>query len=363
MATIRLRRRIGAGAGPAPPSSPATAGELRYSSDFYTPGPGPLLPGHELVVDDGARNHYLVSASRQVELVGNQAIGGIKTFAGTAVAAYGGVANMTFVDGVAGEVLTKGAGAAITWAPTTPFTGVTVDASLIGNGLGAPLGISPTVWGIGLTLAGFTASVDFATEAEVEAGISASFAVTPLSLLGALGLPVGDLITTAQTVVPAINEVVGLIAAAGGGLTFAGSYDVAGDFVTAMGPGADGPLPVPGPANDHWFVICTTAGLGTGNAPAEDLLPNDWLISGQSPGAPGTYVWYPLKVGVSAILADTVGVVPPVGGQNTVQAALEFLNTTKLATVAIVTAPEQQLTGDGTPLDPLDIILVDGGTF
>jgi hypothetical protein len=111
------------------------------------------------------------------------------------------------------------------------------------------------------------------------------------------------------------------------GLVYVGAYNVATNFVTWTPSSGlvNGPLP---PANAAgigvgWYVICTTAGTGTGNAPAVAMNVGDQLISG---GPTGGTAWSFLPVGRAVATADLVAMNPAVSGWTNVQLAIEGLN-------------------------------------
>lgn len=363
MPTIRLRRNTGATAVAPPLPSTGTSGEPRFALNGFTGMPAfdPTTPC-ELIIDDGSANRDLVSARRQVQLAGPQTITGVKTVTGAGAINYTTAANMTFGDGTNGQVLTKGAGNAVNWSPVTPFTGVESDATLRGTGVpgaSSPLGIDPAIWGIGLTITADVVNIDRALANDVAIGTNNITFLTPQNLLGALGVPVGQLKTNEQTVVPAINELFDALAGATHGLVFTGSYNADTDEVNPAGPGASGPLPTANADREGWFVIVEIAGMGINNAPRVQLDVGDWIICAETPGTPGAFEWFPLHVSPPSIIARIVTVSPQVGGADNVQDALEYLDSQKLEAVLVDTV---SIVGDGATV-PLRVEIVDGGTF
>lgn len=380
MATIQLRRNTGAIAVPAPAAG--ADGEPFWAKAGFTNLPG-HAGGNDVGVWDGTALVPLISPLRQVEVVGDQAILGTKTITGAGILALGGVANLTLGDGTAGDILTKGAGGLMTWstpaAGTTYVWGVGLDettpgtidlepatAAAIG---GVSVAARGAAQGLALTAAGALSLVQatdalmggvvLALNADMDiAAPGATAGVTPANVRALIGAPVSTLATAAKTVVPAINELAALVT---GHLQFAGSYDVVADEVDPVGAGPNGPLPAASAAFNGKFVICTTAGTGTGNAAGlGNLAVEDWIICGEVPTAPGTYALHKLSVGSTAVTAENVAITAIAGITATdVQGALEELQASKLEAVEVLPS----ITGDGTTADPLDVAIVDGGAF
>lgn len=134
MAVIQLRRNV-AGAPAALPAAGAE-GEPFWAKAGFTALPA-HAGGNDLALWDGAAVVPLVSPMRQVELIGAQTITGVKSIVGAGVIAFEGAANITFADGAPGDVLTKGAGDALTWAPIAAVTDLWVDTA--GDTMTGPL--------------------------------------------------------------------------------------------------------------------------------------------------------------------------------------------------------------------------------
>lgn len=350
MAVIQLKRRV-TGAAIAAPAS-VNEGELFFTVPGFTGG-GP----NALWIDNGTALIKLVDNTRQVELVGAQTITGVKTFST--------IANLAISDGTSGQILQKGAGAALVWgsapAATVTTDGVTID----GNGsVGTPLKLDTAIFSTGLTWAPNTVRVNqasqtlfgggmVATDAEIDAGTLDTDIITPRGLRRVTGAANSTLITDMKTIVPAINELQQEITALAGILILAGAYDAALDEVTASAAGLDqgainGPLPVASAANQGWYMIVYVAGMGTGNAPAVALEPKDWLVS-------DGLTWVHIPSGMGNITAGEVVMLPTVNGWTTVQQAVEGIWNTGVTTDA-------SLTGNGHATD-LSVAIVDGGSF
>lgn len=352
---IQIKRKTTEG----PPDTLAP-GELAYRQT-----------GQILYIGDGTSAvQDLVSADRQVELEGDQAITGAKTI---------DVANLKLTGGAPDNLLTTDGDGnlAFVTAPT-------------GGGLTTP-----------------------ATGAEMDAGTRNDVFATPRNTRSLIGAAVTTLGTTAKTIVPAINEVKAAVDLLGTGQVFVGTLQAnAGTIVWTTASGVSGGLPAASAGNKGWYLIADAAGsTPPSGAPAGAYEVGDWLMSD------GT-AWTRIALGgVSTVTASAVTVSPVVAGADDVQEALGALQTTKvalagdtmtgpllvptptfpghaankqyvddqtasgLASVAVV-GPE--LTGDGlvaTPLkftgittsvafsgtgllaSPLTLLVVDGGTY
>jgi hypothetical protein len=130
------------------------------------------------------------------------------------------------------------------------------------------------------------------------------------------------------------------------GLIYCGAYDVANDqgtFTAASGI-PNGPLP---PANQSppvtrgEYVVCTSAGIGRGNAPAVPIAVGDQLISGGPGSGP---IWQLLPVGGAAATADAVALNPPIPPWTNVQEAIEGLNTNTGGALRVVVVNPNEIT-------------------
>jgi hypothetical protein len=134
----------------------------------------------------------------------------------------------------------------------------------------------------------------------------------------------GDLLNAnADTLDTEITQIRGEIQRLTGILLFIGSYDAAADHAYFTNPSGllDGPLPPASAANFNTYLIVTTPGMGTGNAPPEQLVQGDWLVS-------DGIEWEVIPLGIppgGEVAAANVTVTPAVLGANDVQAVLEEL--------------------------------------
>jgi hypothetical protein len=349
-AVIQIKRKI-TGTAAAPPAS-ANDGELFFAVPGFTGG-GP----NSLWIDNGTALIKLVDNTRQVELAGAQTITGVKTFST--------VANLAISDGTSGQILQKGAGAALVWgsapAATVTTDGVTID----GNGsVGTPIKLDTAIFGTGMTWSPNKVNVNQATQtvfgggmvatsAEVDAGVLDTDFVTPLGLRFIIGAATTALITDQKTVIPAINEVQRELVALAGILILAGAYDAAMDEVTPSAAGEEaglvlGPLPAASPDNSGWYMIIYVAGMGTGNAPAVALEPKDWLVS-------DGLAWVHIPSAMGNITAGEVILLPNVNGWTNVQQAIEGAWNSGVI-------HDTSLAGNGNAT-PLAVAIVDGGAF
>jgi hypothetical protein len=295
-----------------------------------TAGVGVAGPDSLYVGDGGAGSagvHLLVGATRQVELAGTQTISGDKTIA---------IANLHVTGGVNGDVISTNGSGTLSFVAQPPAS-VVANAPLSGNGLTAtPLGVT------------------LATAIQVTTGTDHVNPITSLRLREQMGEDRLELDTTAKHVVPAINELYGLVTELHSFLEFVGTYNAATNVVTPNQPGhaiGTGPLPAAGPSNHGWVVIVTTAGTGTGNAPHVPIDVGDWLISSGSE-------WVLLDMNFHSVTASMVGVtaIPGLDASN-VQAALAEL--LELGTVGVLVDGES-ITGTGKTGSPLVAVLDDG---
>jgi len=308
---LQIRRRIGGAAG-----APSTleAGQLAYNDD-----------GDELWIGDGTNVNTLISADRQGEIEGAQTINGAKTI---------DIANLHIEGGADGDVLSTDGTGVLDWVAQPPAS-VEVDDPIDGNGLTAtPLSVTP------------------ATTAQVTAGTDNVFPITSLRLREKLGAEVSTLTTTAQTIVPAINEIDAVVRALEGPVRLVGTYDATTHQVTPGSPFVTaGPLPAAATANAGWVFVVDTAGTGVAPAPTVAMSPGDWLLSS------GT-AWLHIDLHAPATVASNVSITSIAGLTATdVQAALAELHGRTVQVDGVTIA------GDGTTGDPLEVIGYDDGTY
>jgi hypothetical protein len=241
-------------------------------------------------------------------------------------------------------------GTAWTLATLPGFAGVATNPPITGDGQAAtPLGL------------------DTASDAQIAAGTNDVFPIDSAGLRSQMGDDADNLDTTAKTVVPAINELVGdldtisqQIAALAGALRFVGNYDAdESEVVTAdagtLTVGAN--LPAAAPANEGWFVIVTVAGTPTAPAPTVAMQTGDWIVS------TGT-AWIHVPLYHTAITAANVGVTAiDSAGWGNVQVALQGLFNLVSNALSTVAVDDVSIVGDGTSTDPLEVAVVDGGTY
>jgi len=310
---LQIHRRVGGAAG-----APATlvAGQLAYNDN-----------GQELFIGTGTAVEVVVSAARQCELSGTQTLTGNKTIAITALHITGGAD---------GDVLSTDGSGGLDWVGQPPAS-VIVNAPLTGTGLTA----NP----IALTVA---------TLAQIETGTDNIAPVTALGLRDIMGLDVAHLTTTAQTVVPALNELKGEVDALSGPTRMVGTYDAANHTVTpssGASPAPAGNLQAAAAANTGWVLIVNVAGTGAAPAPAIAMSPGDWLVSD------GT-AWVHIALSAPALVASNVDITAITGLTATdVQGALEDIIAGGVVPVEINTAT---MSGNGTTATPLSALLDDG---
>jgi hypothetical protein len=357
MATIQLRRHLVGG--PVAPPATLNPGELFFNLPGFT-GNGP----NSLWIDTGAALIPLVDNTRQMEVAAAQAITGVKTFSTNTLRITGGAAdNVLLTDGIGNVRFGP--------PPSSGIASVTSDATLTGDGSPAsPLSVAiatPTARGAinvpqgALFLTGSALSLSTAGPPAITAGVDTLLPIASNGLRLVMGADVAALQTTVKTVVPAINELVGAIGGLTGNLQLGGTYDVAANQVTPspnpINPIPPGQLPLPTAARSGWYLICTTAGAGSGNAPAPpggSYTRGDWIICDQTPA------WVPVALGGAVLTAANVGIttIPPLAASN-VQDALAQIYAVSLQAVAT----DGSLFGLGTVASPLSVDIVDGGLY
>lgn len=254
----------------------------------------------------------------------------------------------------------------IWWSPTGPqfyngtawtaatlpgFAGIATVDPMTGNGTTAtPLGL------------------DFADTGDINTGTDTTFPINSAGLRTQLGAAVSTLTTTAQTIVPAINELRTEISALSGAIRLVGTYAVPTDTVTpaAGAPITAGALPAAAATNEGWYVIVTTAGTGTGNAPHIPLAAGDWLVS---TGSGGAWVHIPTNLSTFAASNVTISALDSQPWTN-VQVALQGLFTRSItAGNTAVLADHVSVLGDGTSAaatattGSLRVGTLDGGVY
>lgn len=335
-------------------------GEMAFATGGFTDLPNHIAAGTDMIISDGTAHKVLVGPSRQVELIGAQAIVGRKTFSLASLGITGGAAN--------DHLVTDGAGQ-LAWEPLASAAVTTDGVTITGDGDATAIALITGIFtgvGSGLTYAPGAVSVVQATQAlfggvfistdlEIDAGTDDTSAVSPRGLMYQLGLPASGLTTTATEIVPAINELQTALLALTGVLVMCGSYDVAGDVVASGNPIVpSGVLPPASAANNAAYLIIVTSGTGTGNAPAVPMTAGSWLVSD------GT-AWVYIDIAQGVITADSVVVNPVVAGAANVQDALEALEA-QIAAITVIT-DGVSIDGDGTAGNEITLIMVDGGTF
>ena len=388
MATILLRANTTTGTPQnAPAAAAATMKEPLLAFGGFNSG-GNLQAytgGYDLIVSTGASGFApLISPLRQVEMIGNQSIGGRKTF---------GLANIAISGGTPTQVLTTDGSGNLSWTTVTSGgnytfgrgltdTAGTIDLDVAGASAAAlggvfvagagPTGINlagngalslvpagtAQIGGVivnpntGLTMTGSVLFIDPATPAIATAGTDAIRPITAQVLQ--LGAAPGTLTTAAKTLVPAINELQAQIDALAGVQILVGTYNVATNALTpvANSPASAGALPPANVASQGWYVIVDVAGVGSGNAPAQPIGVGDWLVS------TGT-AWLHFDMHLDQLTAINVAITPiPNLVATNVQAALAALQADKLGPLLT----DASLAGDGQTT-ALAVAVVDGGTF
>jgi hypothetical protein len=202
---------------------------------------------------------------------------------------------------------------------------------------------------------------DPATQAEATTGTDTTRPITPAVLK--LGADPATLITTAKSLVPAINEIATILSTVTGLLTLVGTYNATtGAVIPITGsPLTAGPLPIASATTVGYFLLVSVAGTAPPPAPSVPMIVNDMLIGVEAPPGSGTSAWAHVSLGQAIVAAANVSVTAIPGMTSTnVQAALAELQTNKLDGPLII---DTSLTGNGTAGDPLGVLLVDGGTF
>src|SRR5262245_55356413 len=276
---LQIRRRIGGAA-----AAPATLeeGQLAYNQ--------PATGSDALYIGDGSAVQLLIGSDRQVELDGAQTITGQKTI---------DIANLLIEGGNDGDVLSTDGSGVLEWVEQPPAS-VEVDDPISGDGLTAtPVTITP------------------ATTAQVTAGTDNVFPITSLRLRDKLGADVATLTTTAQTIIPAINEIDAVVRAMDAPVQLVGTYNATTHQVT---PGSSfvtaGPLPAAASSNSGWTFVVDTGGTGVAPAPTVGLSAGDWLLSTGSE-------WLHIDIHAPATVASNVAITTIAGTTaNDVQAAL-----------------------------------------
>ena len=317
---IQIRRRIGSAGAPAS----LVAGQLAYQR---TAAAGAAAGPDDLYVGDGTAVHALVSNSRQVEIAGAQTITGDKTIA---------VGNLHITGGTNGQTLATDGSGGMSFVSAPPASiNLAAGTSLSGNGLVAtPL------------------TITVATSAQVTTGTDDVNPVTSARLRQLTGADVATHVTTAQTIVPAINELWNDIEALESPLTFRGTFNAATSQITPN-TGSAGPLPGAAATNKGDVYIVTTAGTPAAPAPVVAMSVGDWIVSD------GT-IWHHLDLHQPATYASNVSVTAISGMTGTnVQAALAEL----FARPSTVEVDGTTIDGDGSSGDPLTVIGVDDGTY
>ncbi len=350
---IQIRRAAAATPGPLPVVGPN--GEMAYARGGFTNLPVHVVGSNDLIMSDGAAFNTLIGPTRQVELVGNQTINGVKTFAVdvnlniTPTQPLHG-ANKAYVDqAVAAGVVTSDeltiTGTGDTAAP------ITLRGAAIFNAAGSGLNFAAGVTNVLQATQAVFGGAAMATDAEIITGTDDTLIITPRGLRTQNGLDAAALTTVAKTIVPAINEVWTHLLTISGIMILVGSYDAAADMVSPGTGGfiVAGPLPAASAANNGHYLIVNNSGTGTGNAPAVPMINGDWLYSD------GT-AWNQLSIAQPLQDASNVAVVPPVLGANNVQDALEAL------AIQTVLVDGISIVGDGIAT-MLEVAVVDGGTW
>jgi hypothetical protein len=231
------------------------------------------------------------------------------------------------------------------------------DPSLIGDGTS----VSPLM--VTQATQAQLGGLRIALSAEITAGTVDSTAITPLGLRQLVGSDVSALVTDAKTIVPAINEIINDLEQVLGLLVFAGAYDAAtstGAYNGQAGiPQGTGPLPASTASNRGAYLINVTDGAGVGaNEPGAPLHPHDWMVS-------DGVAWAVLHFHQPQAVAGDIAVIPPVpdpSGTN-VQIALEQIYALAAAPPTLYFATPTFVGNAITPGAPLDIGVIDAGTY
>ena len=351
-----------------PDSAGLTAGVLNITggagSAIYAGGQVHITGGDAIAGSNSFGGHVILrggvgdgtSIGGAVQIYGSDSLatpgsrpGGVTVKPGTAMPGSGSAGGDVSITGGAGDpasgnvsiVLRGGVGTAGNFYITdlrTTADAVNPEAVWNNNGF-LNIGRGGTVppiytFGTGLTDTAGTITLNQATQAvfgggliatnpNIAAGTLDTVLLTPLGLRSQLGADAATLVTTAKTVVPAINEIFNDITQLVGVVIFAGTYDATTSTGTFNGQGGiaagAAPLPVAATANHGAYVIVTVAGPGGGtNEPAGAIGIGDWLLS--DGGA-----WIKMPFSQAPITAANIAVNPLVLGADDVQEALENL--------------------------------------
>jgi hypothetical protein len=324
--TIRLKRGAGA---------PAV-------SDLVNAEPAWDTTNNNLNIGTGTAVIRLVGNDRQVELAGVQTITGRKNMA----LWDGSTGALSISGGNNGEFLQTNGSGELEWAEVDLSAGavaVVVEDPIDGDGTtGDPLTVTP------------------ATTAQIGTGTDNVFPLTSAGLRSQLGSNVTALTTTAQTVVPAINELAEQIDVLNAAIRFVGLVNATTGVVTPVqdSPLAAGPLPAAAAANTGYMVIATVAGAGgTGNLPAGPIAVADLLISSGS-----AWVLVPLNLGTIAAANVLLTAISGITATN-VQDAVSELYTAIGDITDALHFDGTSIVGDGSSSDPYAVGEVDGGTY
>jgi len=347
---IKIKRRVTGAAGA--PSS-LEEGEPAFNAN-----------GNTLHINNGTSVVDLVSASRQLELDGEQTIIGVKTI-GSAGSLTTPIANFHIEGGSEDYVLHTDGDGTLTWKDPTE----TVAGSIEVN---APLEWSASdVLQIQVASASEintgTDNVKVVTSAGLRSATVSDANVASLSSADQVKLVSAQLLrdimgqqanaanltTEATQVVPAIAEINGKVSALTALLRFAGSYNADDNEFTGAGPAAgETTFPAASSDNEGWVVIVTDSGTGAAPAPTVELTVGDWLISD------GTK-WVHLDLDLTTVVAANVSFIPGDTGlaATNVQDAIEEIFESLTENVEIDNVSIQRVSG------VLQVVTVDGGLF
>lgn len=394
MARVRLRGNTSGTAQAIPAPTTAPAREPIYSAGGFTASPVHVA-GNELLVHNGATYVPLVSSMRQVELIGAQRITGRKTYPLTALGIEGGTDGQVLTSG-GGDVLRwDAAGMSYTWGIGLSEALGTVRLNVAGptaNDLGGVFvqgqatsglvlqitgqlalavaaaaqfgGVSVPANG-GLALTGPALRVDPAT---IDDATDMTDAIRPITsaVLRLGGDPASDMLTQADNLVGAINEIIGLIGGISGGLHVVGTFNASTSEVTPVAGGPiSGPIPAPDAAYAGFILIVNVAGTpGSPNVPpSTPMSVGDLLMCLEDMASAGDYNWNHIDLHGGTIAATNVTITAITGqpGVTHVQGSLQHLQTNKL-TGPLLLHTDGSLVGNGQTV-PLQVDVVDGGTF
>jgi hypothetical protein len=238
------------------------------------------------------------------------------------------------INEIAGDLTTLTTNALSTVAVTSPITG---------NGTaGTPLALS------------------MAAAGDITTGTNTVLPVNSAGLRQLMGADVAALTTTAQTVVPAINELRGEIQSLMGPLRLVGTFDASDNSVTATpgGPATTDGLPAAAAGNLGWVFVVDTAGTAAAPAPAVAMSVGDWLVSDGT-----AWIWLDLNAPTTIAGNVSITTIGTMSAAN-VQAALSELYTLVNARLTTIYPDGVSITGTGlTAGSPLTVALVDGGVY